>query len=460
MANDCVKENSRLIPLIKVVKAAILDQYTDIQSTQQLYLHFAGRGYKKLQREVLKQGGRKVMLTVNKNTQTATLPLDFENETFIGIINSRGSKQALKLNTDLADNCSYEEIESEDKCTSCNQDKTICQDLEVTESVELVVIGGDTYENKVIKKLYPNGDYYLETITYVPSLDGGTVSAKRSKEFITNLELKPCGCLETTTDNIEKIKTNCYDTYCCYYSGCDNQCSEGGYRIFPETGLIQFDFNFKYSKVYLEYTGFLPKKNGQYMIPEVAFETLVEWIKYKSVADKKSVSRFDKEYALNQYRRERGNMLKILGRVSLSSIIDASRRMPKFNIDYSNDWYSMFGCNNDLLNGSTGGSVSSNSSPSNTVVNNYPATIINNASYQLAVKTGSGTGHPVEGNSTYQNNILKGATSVNFLLLAKQTLVLLNDDFTFDSATGTIALLNGNTFFNGDTLVIPYNKTT
>ncbi len=448
---DCVSENSRMVPLIKVVKAAIVDTYGDINSLQQLYLHWAGRGFLKLQREILKLGVKKVSLTVNANTKTATLPLDFETETFVGIIDRNGHKIPLNKSPKLADNCNYDEVAAEDKCTSCGQDKSICEELSVTEETTLVVINSSTYEDKIIKKLYPNGDYWLETTKHVLSLVDDTVTPLVTKEFITNLGLKPCGCLETTTENIANIRTHCYDTYCCHYSSCNDSCAplQYGYRIFPETGLIQLDFNFPYSKIYLEHTGYIPKKNGQYVVPEVAFETLVEYIKWKEIKDKRGVEKWRIESAERSYYRERGNMTKIRGRVSLAAIMHSMRKGPKFNVDFDNDWYSCFRRveATTTVSDSTGSITTSVAS----------TTIINNGSYQLAVMTGNGPGHPVEGQSTYQNNLLKGSSDTEVVWLANQTLTKIRQDFTIDTVTGTIDI-SPNTFFNGDALVIPYNK--
>lgn len=100
--------------------------------------------------------------------------------------------------------------------------------------------------------------------------------------------MKVCGCLETTPENIEKIKCCCEDVYYTYYAGnCGCSRQYGSYKIFEESGRIQFDNQFPFDKVYMEYIGFMPKIKGDYYVPEVAFETLVEWTKWKSIANKR-----------------------------------------------------------------------------------------------------------------------------------------------------------------------------
>ena len=454
--SDCLDINKRQVPLMKVVKAAIIDVYGNISELQQLYSHWAARGLKMLQTEVLKVGVRKVLIPVNRNTMTATLPIDFGEDTFVGYVN-KGRKVGMKNSHSLANTSHIEEIEYQDICNSCGQDRNICEDLAITEELELVVIDGSTYENKVVKKLYPNGDYYIETIKWFKNLETGSAEqAPVQREFVTGFDLKPCGCLEQNKANVEKLKTHCFSSYCCNYSSPCREISTYEYAINEDTGFMQVDFSYPHEFIYLEYLGFMPKKNGQYMVPEVAFETLVEWIKWKSIKDKKGVERWRISDTWDSYVRSRKMMMKVLTRVSLSTIISALRSIPKFNLDYNDSWY----CNFDPKASARVLPQSVLSSPTtNTVVNNYPSTVINNASYQLSVKTGSGPGHPVNDTNSYKNKVLKGATDVNFIILAKQILTKDDGDFNFDTNEGEIVLLSLK-FFDEDVLIVPYNKTT
>lgn len=159
-------------------------------------------------------------------------------------------------------------------------------------------------------------------------------------------------------------------------------------------------------------------------------------------------------------------MVRILTRVSISQIISAVRSIPKFNLEYNESWYRCFDNNAfqnaslSISNSSSSGSSSASTNGSGeTIINNYPTTIINNASYQLAVKTGDGAGHPVQGQSSYQNDLLKNSSDINFIILAKQILSKLDNDFSINATTGTVTLTSM-TFYNGDTLIIPYNKTS
>ena len=448
-------ENKKLVPLSKVVYSSIIDVWGDIGKLEQRTTHWACRGLKKLYQESLPKVKHKVWLTVNSNTHTATLPIDFDEETFVGFVDENWQRHRINLNTELVDSKNVIDIPCDDFCPKCNQNTSICNELSITEEKNLIVIGDSTYEQTITKKLYPNGDYYLETVTPVPDINDITViSYNKTREFIVAFDLNPCGCLTDNPLNTANLIKFCPDIYCNYYTSCSNQCntSYGSYRIFEETGLIQLDQRFPYPKVYIEYYGFIQKINGQYYVPMVAFETLVEWTKWKQIQNKLNVLDRTIETWRQSYLRERGNMNKMLGRISLSQIMQAIVQLPKFDFEYRhNDWYSCFN--------SSVGAVAATAAAANPTVNPdccSTTTIINRTSFTLAVKVGD-DGAPVNNTSSYQNNVLIGAIDLNYIFLAKVIWTIKDGDFTFNSATGTIDI-SPNFFFTGDSLIVNYNK--
>lgn len=436
-------------PLHKVVAAAMVDSYMDISQAgvQHTYSHWILRGLEKLTNEVLKTGTIRVLLHVNKNTHTATLPPGFKEETFVGEINQFNEKVPIFINSAITNENNIETIECEDKCPKCNANKAICEDLQVTEDTVLVVINGETYEQTIIKKLYPNGDYYLETRIPVLNIETDIVEYTTQKEFIAHISLKPCGCIEETAENIATIQTCCPDVYCCYYAPCCQTNSDASYRIFEETGLIQLK-NYHSDKLYMEYRGFLAKKNGVWQVPKVCFETLVEYGKFKAVDGKQNISLSVKDWRLEQYKRERSNMNKVLFRTSLANIIHSSLLVPKF------DWYVKVQdwCSTPQTTVSVTPAVSDCAADNLSICNSSTNQTQLLFSYAGIVGIGDA---PTDSSTSYQNDKFKNALNLTYLIIDNTIYSLNKGDFTLDTTTGTISLTGGNSFFTGSSVIIP-----
>lgn len=451
---DCTNLQ-RTIPLYRCVAAAIVDSFEDIGRTQQIYSHWGARKLRELQRQSLRYGKRKVTLTVNRSTNTATLPPDFGEEFFVGIIEN-GKKIELRRRQELVDEKNIEDIECEDKCEKCNQNKAICEDLTITEETVLVTINDSVQEQTVIKKLYPDGSYWLETRIPIWDIESETIIYTTTKEFITALDLKPCGCIDDTEENIEKIKCCCYEVYCQHYAPCDNSCTTdyGGYNIFPETGLIQFDKIGTFSKVYIEYWGFMPKKNGQYMVPEVAFETIVEWIKFRNIDGRRSSPNVDKRWRWTMYETARKNMEKEMGRFSLGYIIEAVMSTPKFDLR-------SHVCDPVVSTVTTPVTSSTVDDCTSTTTATCPPASGTKifTPFSIAAVAGVGSG-PVVGTNVYQDNKLIGALGVNMIVVNNTPETIQANQFVLDTVAGTITRYQGdgvtaNNWAAGDILIVP-----
>jgi hypothetical protein len=410
---------------------------------------------KKLTRETLKSGRRNCLITVNQNTRTASLPPDFETELFIGYIKN-GKKIPIPLKTNLINTNSITTIECEDTCAKCGQDSTICNDLTVTKSVELVQVNGSSYEKTTIKKLYPDGNYFLEVTFPYWDIANNVIAYATTKEFITKIDLKDCGCINPTVENIAIIQDCCYDCYACHFAPCGAcDIDAGGYKIFEETGLIQFDYKFKQTQVYLEYRGFIPKLNGQLAVPDVAFETLVEYVKAMSIDGKKNVSNSDKAYRWTRYGLERKAMVKDMARFSLDDIIYIINLTPKF------DWTAPSW--NDFCPLTTTQKITTMTNATLTGCEAMPVCCTTasptRTPFRLAIKVPSGvvTGLPVAGQTIYQNNSLIGAFGIDYLIVNDAPESAIAGKFTFDTVTGTIDRIP-KIWFVDDVLIFDFFK--
>lgn len=442
------------VPLSRAVNAAIIDTWEDKGRVEQVYTHWACRVLNEVNMQILKSGKRGVLLHVNSNTHTATLPPDFNGEIFVGVI-VNGYKIPVKFSPNLVDSKNIEDIPCEDKCPKCNANKAICEDLKITTETKTIEINSNNYEQTIIKKLYPNGDYFLESTIPFLDVESDTVIYRTSKEFVAHIDLKPCGCVEETEENLATIQVCNPEVYCNYFAPCScGTVDLGGYQIFEESGLIQFSPNFKFDKVYLEYRASMLKINGQYQIPKIAFETIVEGTKYKAVQNKKNIPRQDKNDQWQHYIIAKSNLSKIKTRVSLHNLISSIMVTPKFDVYVDNYDY---GCRRDvevvesvatnICDVSTSGSGGSSSGGSST--SGY-------VPFSFGVIVGV-TGAPVNNSSIWQSDALKGALNINYVILNDTTLTLAKGDFTFDSVTGTISIAP-NKFFDGDVLVGNYFK--
>lgn len=452
MQPDCPDILKKLVPLSKVTSAVMLDLYLDIGTMQQLVFYWAARELKLMQKQSIKSGTRRALITVNQNTRTASLPPDFDEETFVGFIR-HNKKHSIPLRTNLTNDNSITTIECEDTCKVCGQDATICNDMTVTETTEVVVVGDTTATKTIIKKLYPDGSYYLETTYPYWDIENSVIAYATTKEFIATIDLKDCGCINPTVENIETIQNCCYSCYCSHFAGCGDVCrDEGGYAIFEDTGLIQFDYKFRHTQVYLEYRGFIPKLNGQLAVPEVAFEALVEATKFRVIEGKRNVTNPDKLFRLSMKNLARKNMIKVMARLSLDDIIYAVNLTPKF------DWTCPAW--NDYCPVTT---------PAVTVITNSnacdaSATTCNNTNpvltpFQIAVKATATSiaGLPTNGSSTYQNDALIGALNLEYLFISGNVYTKQMGQFTVDTVTGTISI-SPNVFITDDVLIANFNK--
>lgn len=449
------KKYNGYVPLSKIVSAAMVDTYNTDGSKEELFIHWAARGMRKLYNEDLPRFYEKVLLPVNCNTLTATLPCDVEKVSFVGIIKG-GRKYPLYSDSSLVNAASIKK-QNVEYCDKCGQDKSICNSLDVTEETNHIRIGADIYDEEVVKKMYPNGDYFLERNTPFLNTDTGLVVYRKTKEFIENIDLLECGCPNPSSENKDKLKQCCPIAYAC---GCDvytGSSGAGKYKIFEDIGLVQLSPDTDYEEIYVEYVGFLPKVNGKYVVPDVAFETLVEWTKYKAIQNKPNTPVSQKQLQLEDYKRERRNMEKARGKVSLSHLVHTLRSLPTIVIEGTSEackvpeYFSV----PDTQKNRVACSQIGGATVSSTTINNNNITIFNKAAFTLAVTVDGREGSPIAGEITYQNDALKGAV-IEYILINNTIETKLSGDFTFDSPTGTINR-SPNVFAVNDVLIINYN---
>lgn len=434
----------RQSPLSRVVAAAAVDKYEDFESVQHRYFHWGARGLKLLADQMLKRETRVALLRVNRMTMTAALPcgLDELGPIFVGVINSRGERVPLHSNNALVD-LSGLVLPKEETCSKCSQNKKACEELRVSEETTFVEIGGRSYEQVSIKKMQADGSYYLETRIPFVNQQTGDVDYISDKQFIAKLELEDCGCVKPTPENRKIIQCACPDVYYKYFAPCIQTCDNdyGEYKLLPERGFIQFSSRYKFDHVYIEYVDFLSKINGQYFVPEVAFETLVEWIKWRSIKDRKGVERWEKLDQQTAFETARSDMYIVSNRISLRHIIEVTERLPNFDID----WRRRSDC---FCTQSERGNI--------TLAPAGPIDEKNRTRFNLSRIVGLQSDSPLADTSIWIHPSLRDA-EVEYMIVNNIPVTRISGDFTFDPVQGRIDW-SPNKFNTGDVVIIPNIK--
>lgn len=312
------------VTIDEIVKAALSDIYDDQQVHYERFEFLAIRGWRELNLFVIKSV-KKVFLTVDPTTNTVSLPPDFIRYSFIGYINHCDERVPLDFNPDIANNLDKPSCDC--KCGCANP---LCKEIKYDLAEETIIIGGNPY-TKTVKRMILKNSYIEESSIPVPVYEnvGGvatitSVKYETSSKELCALEVKPCGCLESTTRNVRNL------TACGCASLCCNAHSEE-FNIFPEARIIQIHNN-TLRKIYLEYYGDLPCLDGEYLVPEIAFEAIVAWIKWMAVEDKRGISETAIRRKYDRWIAARKNLRKIKHGSTINNIINALTSLPSFAI--------------------------------------------------------------------------------------------------------------------------------
>lgn len=340
-----------VIPLSRAVNSAIIDSYEEKGRVEERYSHWAVRVLRKLNRQVIKANAKRTTVSVSRSTMTASLPVDFKECIFIGFIDRSGRKVPIDIDADIYGD--YEKA-PETCCEKCGQPKELCEALKVTVETKPInppdscdcyyytsggypcgPIGGGlsevVWEENVTKTLLPNGDYIEDRL--FPIFDPQTCTARMtsSRKLIQQFDINDCGCIKPTKENADKLCSCNSDLYHLYFNNfysSDSYC-EVGVKIFLEQGVMQFSGIVDFDKVFMEYYGDLPKKNGSFMIPEVALEAIVAGIHVRRLEHKKGTTESQIARAKSVFKKEKTEMSQLLwGRLSINDILTAATQVP------------------------------------------------------------------------------------------------------------------------------------
>lgn len=309
------------VPLSSIVKAAALDLREDYTKTKATLRSLALRSLRELTQNSARQVARRAIININKKLYTAPIPDCAKGIVSVFLLDDCGKKYPLTNNSNLVPK-ETEEFGCIEKCESCNQDKDICEQLQVDVSRETITINS-TQKEKVITRYFENGLYYEVVNTWTYDHKTSTIIPYKYKNFLDSFDMLSCGCIAPTEKNISKIKNCCSDCYNSCYTTCENfEHSYGGYRVYIEDGFIQFAIGCPLNKVYIEYTTELPKIDGEFHVPEVAQFALIAAVKCYYQNDRNSVTLGEKQRLKMDRDEKVKNMVKVLTRISLSDLLN------------------------------------------------------------------------------------------------------------------------------------------
>lgn len=303
------------------------EDYTKVKSS---YQHYAGMSWDEINRQYIGSKIEKAVLSVHKNFKSITIPLCAKQILGVYLIDDCGDLIALNPNgklTSLIDDL------SEEKCSSCNQSKDVCAELMQMQPEETVVtIDGQDYINSVTK-YFEGSNYYQIRKTWVKNYINNLVEEVETKEFLTEFDFLECGCLGTSEENINKVKEHCFTTYCSCFAPCrKSEYDIGSYKVEEGLGIIQLSRDFEYDKAFVKWRSSLPRVNGELVLPEEAFLSVVSGGCYYSVCGKKNISESRIMMYERQYKKDKGNMHIERCRMDSNALFHKIIKIPKFDL--------------------------------------------------------------------------------------------------------------------------------
>lgn len=275
------------VSLTQVVNSYMNDSFNDGRKYFTNILRIAKDAWFYLYRSTLKIPKNKV-LPVNKSTNIADIPVDYNGMGRVFIVDECGKLQ--QLFTDDNINVIDMQIKPDTGCgcTKCNCDNEACAATsQITYTEEDEIINNQTYKKITQRKLCNNGDVIEEVNGYVTK--GGetlTIIPYTERRFIAKVEVKPCGCVLNIPDNNKNAFDACGCAVICCYPTKDNQIpvaynKYGHYKVDTDRGVIHL-VGVKEDKIIFTYQS-NEQSSEEIMIPEIAVDYIKAAINFRSM---------------------------------------------------------------------------------------------------------------------------------------------------------------------------------
>lgn len=241
----------------------------------------------------------------------------------------------------------------ENLCEACGQDDYLGQCVSnITVVQKDVVIEGNTYVEKIWKKVCSNGDLVeirqTPTKSYTGEGDEFEIAWETIQTYICKLEKKPCGCIKDTEQNKTLIITHCG----CFLSSCQHKmCDSTLSKPYRKFGTIKVQDGRIYIEnntddwLILSYQTNGECEESELMIPEYALEALLFGIDYRAKALRPGTDRFEKRESAREYNKKISKLEEFLNPIIMTEFMNAQGNFPKWgsNSDACDPWVMMMG---------------------------------------------------------------------------------------------------------------------
>ena len=272
---------------------------------------------------------------INKATNSLPIPNDcllleavgYEDEKGVVIPMWYNDKIPLDLLFSNTKNCS---------CNTCGGEHEYCGVIgKVNEESEEVEIQGISYTKTIKTTTMIDGSVIVTSV--IPTLVNNkgvlSVGMVRTQEELCKIDLLPCGCVDNTPDNKEKI-----DKFDCYCREMDTNCGtynryipkDRGYRLDMNQEQVILDPTYPFDCIVLRYVTNINSAKD-YKIPLLAMEAMIYGISYYAKSNDMRLPMNERALggnAYNMYQAEKkklsrrlnpNNYAKIMGAMGVTS---------------------------------------------------------------------------------------------------------------------------------------------
>lgn len=320
---------SENIKLLDVVKSLFSREGNVTGTNINKYMAAAKEVYTELNLYTIRKTKR-MFVKVDKQTNTIRMPDDFVMLSSLSVIDPYcGEIIPLVINTTILKDVVDSGVNRSCEC-ECGCDSKLCGNIFKYESIQRQVTaplpggGGETmdYTETTRKRIDEHGNVMQEICGPVLKYDSETgvhtATVVECQEYqICQLEIKECGCVVESPENIEKFSSVCcggnYETEC--GTICCPEDNPYGYNFVDGSSKIAFASNFKFGEVLVRYYADVPTKELE--IPRVAKQAIIAGIKAYLIPHDRKEPLWRAQYWKNEFEVEKTKLTNILNRYSL-----------------------------------------------------------------------------------------------------------------------------------------------